>query len=276
MTLLAMDHNVHNWQCLDLPQQLRIFQAKVQQVEVQLHQSVVHRHPVPVLRDSLPALLVGEVTVLTVDSEEVLDDFLGWSQSACNSYSINTGSRSNRHTENTVGILRRVVAEEPTREDVACIPRNRPSERPVVEVGVRRDGLLEADLGPLGHQVHAEGAVVAVLIGHLVPFDKLGQVETGVVARHVEIVPGVGRIGFDDVVGAVEASGHAYMQTVRSDSRLRKSLAGIPRRPNPLPRIFETAGEKPPMEKPGARERTSPTKTVPMTARMVLRSIPIP
>jgi hypothetical protein len=122
---------------------------------------------------------------------------------------ISYGSPCVKHTENSLRILRRIVTEEPCGKDVACIPRNGPGERTVVEVGVGRDALLEAVLGPLGHQVQGERSVVAVFIGHPIPLHEAGHVEAVVVPRHVEVVTGVGRVGFDDIVGANETAGRS-------------------------------------------------------------------
>lgn len=61
---------------VDLPGKLRVLEYEVDSVEVQLDQTVVHRRPVPILGNPLPALPVGQVALFTVDGEEIADNLL--------------------------------------------------------------------------------------------------------------------------------------------------------------------------------------------------------
>lgn len=62
---------------MHLPAELRILQDKVHRVQVQLHQSIIHGSLIPVVGDSFPSLLVGEVALFSVDGEKALDNILG-------------------------------------------------------------------------------------------------------------------------------------------------------------------------------------------------------
>ena len=99
-----------------------------------------------------------------------------------------------------------MVSEESTWEDISGIPRDQAGHRAVVKVGVRHLGFLEAFGRPVRHQVHGESAVR----GHVVPGLELVHVQGPAVVRDVEIVAGVGGVGFDEVVRADQASGLAW------------------------------------------------------------------
>lgn len=99
-----------------------------------------------------------------------------------------------------------MVSEESRGEDISSVARDQAGHRAVVKIGVRHLGFLEAVGRAIRHQVHGEGTVR----GHVVPGHELVHVQGPAVARHVEIVAGVGGVGFDEVVRADQASGFAW------------------------------------------------------------------
>jgi hypothetical protein len=71
---LAGYNTFYRWRCgrerEEIPCQLRILQNPPNEIEIELHGAVVHRQAVPVLRDALPALVVGEVAGFALDGKE--------------------------------------------------------------------------------------------------------------------------------------------------------------------------------------------------------------
>ena len=61
--------------------------------------------------------------------------------------------------------------------------------------------MVHTNLRSFCHQVHAECAVR----GHVIPFHKLAHVESVVVAGCIEVIARIGRIRFNEIVGANEA-----------------------------------------------------------------------
>lgn len=109
-------------------------------------------------------------------------------------------------TQDTLGVLARMIAKKPTREYVAGITRNKASYGSVVEIWVGSNGLLKTKFCALGHEIHIESVVGR----HIVPSHELIHIECVVVSRDVEVVTRIGRIRFNEIVGANEALRLAY------------------------------------------------------------------
>ena len=167
-----------------------------------------------------------------------------------------------------------MVREDTPDKEVSSIARQHARHRTVVEIRVGCLGLVHPDLSPLRHQVHAVGAVRR----HVIELLELGHVETVVVARHVEVVAGEGRVGFDEVVRANNTLriACASIRNARSAWSEKIPHYHVPRSPPTLSKRLATRSSLPPIEKLGSSETGLPPQSVPMTARTVARSIPIP
>ena len=99
-----------------------------------------------------------------------------------------------------------MIRQQPPGKDVTGVARDQTSVRPVVEIRVRGDALIEA-LGRAGGEVvHGDDVARDGVVG--------GQEEVHIhgrgVARDVEVVARVGRVGLDPVVAANETAGFAW------------------------------------------------------------------
>lgn len=78
MEWLLIVSDARSYRC-NSPAQLRILGDETNRIKVELHQSIVHGSLVPVVRDSFPSLVVGEIAVFSLNGKEALDYILGCS-----------------------------------------------------------------------------------------------------------------------------------------------------------------------------------------------------
>lgn len=102
-------------------------------------------------------------------------------------------------TQNTIRLFRRVVPKQPAGKEIPSITRQEAGHRSEVKLRVRRFALLESDRGSLGHGVQGE---CAVLVSHGIPLAEECHVHRGGVAGNVDVVTGIGGVGFDEVMRA--------------------------------------------------------------------------
>lgn len=211
-------------QCGFLPSELGVFQDPVNSIQVELDKSIVNRSLVPIFRDSLPSFTIGQIAFFAVDAVEVADMAFGWAK-------VSTPIVHKPFpvqfivslTQDTLGILARMVSEHSSREDITRISGNEAGDRPIVEVGVGLDALVKTDRCTLGHEIHVEGVVAC----HVVPRHELVHVQLVVVSGDVEVVTSVGGIRFDEVVGAIKTERCAYDNLVSRCKGRTNLIRGI-------------------------------------------------
>lgn len=75
--MLADDFKTYVYVCqICIPSELGVLQNPRNEVKVKLNQTVVNRRTVPVIRNSFPALVVRQVALFALNSEEALQSFL--------------------------------------------------------------------------------------------------------------------------------------------------------------------------------------------------------
>lgn len=178
------------------------------------------------------------------------------------------------HAENARWMHFRMVCEQPSRKDVSRIFCDQTCIRSMIEVRICCFRLLKTKVCSFRHQVHVE--IPDRIRSHIVPVCKKFQVKRSTISSNVQVVSGVGRIGFNKVVwfnGAwsvpdgisvktsLDLAGRSYPQVQTH------SLADFPL--SPLVPQLRT-------QESGLRDKVFPTKTVPMIASTPPRSNPIP
>jgi len=176
------------------------------------------------------------------------------------------------HTENARWMRFRMVCEQPSRKDVSRISCDQTCIRSIIEVWIYCFRLLKTKVCSFRHKIHVE--IPDRIRRHIEPFCKKFQVKRSTISSNVQVVAGVGGIGFNKVVWSNEASRCPWRNLSQDFTRL--SLPFLPTSPNTFPSRFSTEPVGPPIEKPGLRDKGFPTKTVPMIASTPPRSNPIP